>query len=159
MSGMLHAYYLKLLESFEARDSREEEREDHVLADLDRLWLSMPAAEKEACNVVSDFALATHDGNVLEIMSLMERHPFLAQVIPATSIAAHTIAREHLYASYRLLGSKHGHDHTIMRVTGNMSWTEAATQVVSAFHWHGMQTRHNDLYRASDCMSQYAHAS
>ena len=63
-------YYEKLIASFKARDAGNEAREDELLSELDQIWLDMPAIDKDASDVVGDFALAIHEGDLSRVFNL-----------------------------------------------------------------------------------------
>ena len=78
MNRKLVVYFDKLIESFNVRDRGDIDREDDLLAELDKLWLSMSPEDRDLSERVAALALAFHDGSVERLSVAFSRDMRLA---------------------------------------------------------------------------------
>lgn len=86
MSRLLMEYYEKLIASFKARDAGNEAREDELLSELDKIWLDMPAIDKNASDVVGDFAMAVHEGDMARVLTLSKEEIVRNSLFASTNV-------------------------------------------------------------------------
>ena len=94
MSSKLLAYCNTLLESFGARDAGDIGREDELLAELDAIWLSMTAAEKQQSGPAADLAKAIHEYSPSAIASAFTEHFELVAYFRAFDVLKSTLLDE-----------------------------------------------------------------
>jgi len=78
MNETIFAYYSQLLESFQARDRGDLDGEDDLLGELDTLWLSMTAQEREWSGLAGKLALAWHKGDYASWVTVAAKNLTLA---------------------------------------------------------------------------------